>query len=365
MAIKKPWGYDLWIALSGGIRNLVQSLKKNPDSSSATSVPGDDDSNDKSIRPTKGLRDLVIDVLTWLFPSIECAVMGHAIGGESLGRWLSGCFIVIWSAVFVKIGLWEIRQQDYIALERFGRFYTVKYRGIRWRNWFFDRVVERSSVTARAHILYSKTKQEDEIDFQDVSTPIDATAWYSICNPVDVANENWEALTLQIARNLYRFDDPDTRADELIDSAVRPALEALTTDEAKGPKGEAATTKAVEEIAPALAAIGRYPPAHKPIVIRDIALTQKQRENRDAAMAGQAEAKRQAQVLTGPALAIDQILKHAESVGHTMTYREAADMVERAQTNSMLKETKAGLTIVAKDVGGVYNALTLPTGRSS
>lgn len=325
-----------------------------------TSVDAGGQPQDVDIKPTKGLVSFFVDAGVWMVPSAAFCLGGLALSSVSSFWWgPTAMAVFIWSAIYYRLGFLEIKQQCYVRFERFGRFFTVKYRGLRWRNPFFDKIVEHGTFIAKSHVLYQNTLEKDKIDFQDITTFIDAAVWYSNCNPVDVANENWGVLTAQIALNAFRVDNPGMRANELIDSIFRPKIEALTSDEAKV-KGTSLGSEAITEARASLAAIGIYPLQHDPLVLRDIVLTEEQQKIRDDALRGEAEAKKQSQTLSATSLAVAEIVRHSKELGAPVSYEKAVEMVQQAQMNDTVRNTGANITLVASTIKDVHTMLTLP-----
>ncbi|MDB5245018.1 MAG: hypothetical protein JWN90_123, partial [Parcubacteria group bacterium] len=308
----------------------------------------------KDLRPMDPSESLKIDVLSWGVPGLVLSVIGAVIGSQfGLGIGTAIMLLLIWSAGFWAAGFMVVTEAWFVVIERFGQFHSVKFPGWRWKNPFFDYERLRDCMSARPFELYKAGDKKAVIDFLDASAPITALSWYSIGNPVDVANKDWDLVTPQIALWTYRYIDPRKRAASIFDGSLRPKLQALTIDQAQV-GGDAAAEAAVAEARPSLAGFGAYPTmSGKALIIDDINLPPEVVAQRQRKLAGEKAADEETAKFQGPARAANAIVTAAKALGHTVTYKEAMAQVLQQMAFDTLRNTGANVTLVGQDLPGV------------
>ncbi len=329
-----------------------------------------DNSGGKDMQPAPRAESLKTDVATWLLPSLVlCGLGGWAGSYGDVGIGTAVLLECSWTAAFIALGLRIIHQQYFLVIERLGRFNSVKYSwdaislfflkdtGLVWINPFFDKIKLRECFSARAFPLYKNDKQA-EIDFTDASAPITAKAWYSIANPVDVANEDSDEVTRQVALWSYRYDDPRERAGAIFDGALRPLLQAMSIDDVQT-KGDEVCEQAVQAARPILAGLGAYPVSSKALIIDDVALPATVIAIREKKLEGEKLAAQAEEQFQGPARAINGIIKAAEALGHTIDFETARGIMQQTQILEAIGNSKANISFVAPDMPGVLKTIAV------
>ncbi|CAN5703099.1 hypothetical protein BH11PAT2_BH11PAT2_05680 [soil metagenome] len=326
----------------------------------ADEITGNEIATTKDLKPMDPTESLKIDLLSWGIPSLVLSSIGAWIGsllGVGIGTFIF--LLVIWSAGFWAAGFMVVPEAWYVVIERFGHFHSVKFPGWRWKNPFFDYERSRDCMSARPFQLYAEGDEKAVIDFIDGSAPITAMSWYSIGNPVDVASENWDEVTAQIALWTYRYINPRKRASSIFDGALRPKLQALTIDQAQV-GGDTTAEEAVAEAKPTLAGLGAYPTTSgKALIIDDIKLPPEVIAQRQRKLAGEKAADEETLKAQGPARAANAIVAAARLAGNRITYKDALAQVMQQMAYDTLRNTGANITLVGQDLPGVTKMINI------
>ena len=153
-----------------------------------------------------GMKDrLGLEFLIWLIPAVLLLPLGFGVSMVLDIHVLTGFLVSLlaWTAVLIGIGVRINDEQDFVIIERFGRFVRMKAVGIYilWLPGLVDKVRCKDTFMAKKVPLFNKPG--DEIDFTDASTPVVTSAWYHIGNPADVARKAWDKVEGQVSRWVY------------------------------------------------------------------------------------------------------------------------------------------------------------------
>lgn len=244
-----------------------------------------------------------------------------------------------------------MKQQEFVVIERLGKFLTVYFRGWHVRIIGVDRIRANDSLRAKRLQLYEDEKAA-EIDFKDASAEIDASIWYQIGNPADILqatkNGNWDNVANSVKAWVYTYEKPEERIDNLADGGLRPLFQQKSIDQASEER-DGIADKVMNDIAQEMAKFGAYPPSDgKRLVIEDIKLPDEVVRLRELVLEGQKRAEESEKEAAGYWKAIKAIQDNLN-----VTVEEARKIYETQRGLNVLEKTKPAMTLVAKDLTGV------------
>lgn len=306
-----------------------------------------------AVQPLENWERLRVELPLWGVPALVSALIGGLIG-NSQDVALAGSIasIVIWTSIIFGIGIRLNSEQNFVVIERFGRFLAVKPRGfyIMWLPGLMDKTIYRGSFKAREVPLYAGP--DNEIDFTDGTARVKASAWYQIGNPADIAKKKWGVVQGQVSRWVYAVDNPSERLVSIVEGNFRPLLQTLSIDAAQL-KGETMAEQAVEESREALEQIGAYPRPEQAIVIADIPLPANIQGLRELKLEGESLAQKAANEAVGHPNSIRAIINGAKELGETLSWEAAQAFYERMRALDTLGNTGANISFVSSDIKNV------------
>lgn len=314
----------------------------------------------RDIRPMSAGIAFLQDALVGIPPAIVLGIVGYLIGklqfvNAPIG--VSFFLVCAWILAYIGPGIRVIPQQCWVVYERFGRFKSVAFHGIRWRNMLLDKVKLEGTFRVESFDLYEDDAQA-KIDFTDASAPITAKAYYSVGSPEDVATQNQRALTKQVSLWTYRYEDPRDRVATLLDGALRPRLQTQSIEEAQH-NSDRLCEEAVNDVRGEMAATGAYPSLKKALILEDIDLPAQVIALREQRLRGEADAQEMELELQGPLRAIQAVQKGWKPAEGqpALTFQEARDLVMESRRLDVLLQSKANITLVASNLEGVVQTL--------
>lgn len=283
----------------------------------------------------------------WFLPAIASLGVGTFSGFWGAGFGLA----FVWLGFCIHQGMIIVKQQEFVVIERLGKFLTVYFRGWHVRIIGVDRIRANDSLRAKRLQLYEDEKAA-EIDFKDASAEIDASIWYQIGNPADILqatkNGNWDNVANSVKAWVYTYEKPEERIDNLADGGLRPLFQQKSIDQASEER-DGIADKVMNDIAQEMAKFGAYPPSDgKRLVIEDIKLPDEVVRLRELVLEGQKRAEESEKEAAGYWKAIKAIQDNLN-----VTVEEARKIYETQRGLNVLEKTKPAMTLVAKDLTGV------------
>jgi regulator of protease activity HflC (stomatin/prohibitin superfamily) len=279
------------------------------------------------------------------------------IGWFALSPGFGIFFSLAWTAFYLVINLEIVNQQEYRVVERLGQFWDVKLPGFRLYCFlgYIDKIRASGDFQDRGHSLFLNTPSGaiEELDFMDgASSPVDVQAWFHVAETHGTNKE----IKDDVRKYTYRVgDDPKKRAVTIIESVLRPKLQAKTSDEISSSECREEIAKAVAdagEINDALKDMGLYLQTVKPILIEDVALPPeviRLREQRLIAEIGAGVNKTEA---GGVRDAIHEIM-HDKNGNEVFTRAEATRIWEGQKSRDTFEKINPTVTIIGESAGGV------------
>lgn len=287
--------------------------------------------------------------IVWFLPAIVLASAGTTIGWWGPGFGLA----FVWIGFCIYQGSMIVGQQEWFVIERLGKFKTVYFRGWHVRVIGVDTVRAEGTLCAQRLQLYSDDNATD-IDFTDASAPIDASIWYQVGNPDDIANAKWKDVAESVKAWIYTYAKPIERIEDLADGGLRPLLQAKTIDEASTDRNGIADT-VMGSIAPEMAKFGAYSPsADKRLIIEDVAIPPHVIELREMALEGEKRAQESENEAGGYWKSIKAIKDNL-----SVSVEVARSIYETQRGLDTLEKTKPSLTLMGKDLNGVLGTISL------
>lgn len=287
--------------------------------------------------------------IIWFLPAIVSISIGVFAGAWGIGLgsafgWLGSC--IFWGSMIIK-------QQEFVVIERLGRFKTVYFRGWHVRVVGVDSIRDSGDLRAKRLELYADVKAPD-MDFADASAGVDASIWYQIGNPEDIAKGNWEEVAEAVKAWVYTYQKPEGRIYNLVDGELRPLFQAKNIDQASTDRNGIADM-VMNAIEGEMHKLGAYSPTDgKRLTIEDIELPPEVIGLREMALEGKKRAEEAENEAGGYWKAISII---RDKLG--ITTQEARSIYETQRGLDTLREVKPTLTLVGKDLGGVLGTINL------
>ena len=212
------------------------------------------------------------------------------------------------------------------------------------------------------HKLFRDEDTLAAMDFTDgVTAPVSIKAAYGVGDPEDIEGGYWDKVTESVRLYTYRYTDPKERIDALIDGALRPRLQSLTSDEAqKNTDRECAA--AANAVSNALEKIGVYLSDEEALIVEDIGLPEEVIAIRQQELKGKKDAIAEQARLAAPAHAILAVRDALRAGGLERTDAEIVQMLMTQQGLEAIRGTGANVTLVGKDVGGLLNLIGVGKG---
>ena len=295
------------------------------------------------------------EAAVFLVPGLAAFVLGLGLGNlGGFGPGLGTVFMCIWWSIVLASGIRIVRQQEFLLIERFGRYHDVKFVGIRFLllSGVIDHVHFRDSFAAKEIDLY-EDEGSNEIDFQDGSAPIDASAWYTIGNPAFYGTGS-DLLKVQIRNYVYQVGNRLKRIAQIFEGALKPKLESLTLAQAKSNAGDVAAKDAAAEAAKDFTAMGVFPRAEKPIIVHDIDLPEEIQKLNELQLKGEMEATEAVNRSRGY---FEPVKVIAKELG--ITNQEAMAYLLDNKGLEVVSQTGANISFVSPDTGGVLKTLNV------
>ena len=293
-------------------------------------------------------------ITVWFLPAIVLAVLGAVSGVWGAGLGLA----FVWIGFCIFKGSIVVEQQEFVVIERLGKYLDVRFHG--WHVFIpgVDRIHAQGNLRAQRLKLYSNEKAA-QIDFKDASAPINASIWYQVGKPEDIANQDWEKVAESVRTWVYNYEKPLERIIGLADGGLRPLLQSKTLDEASGERDKIAT-EVMAAIGPEMEKFGVYLPSDgKRLIIEDIALPDAVIKLREMALEGKKRAEESTNEATGYWKAIKEIADNL-----SVSIPDATSIYQTQRGLDTLKEVKPGMTLVGKGLQDVLYTMDLGSKKS-
>ncbi|MDD3531009.1 MAG: SPFH domain-containing protein [Candidatus Pacebacteria bacterium] len=294
--------------------------------------------------------------IVWFVPAALSISVGMMTGVWGAGFGLA----FAWVGYCVGAGSIILGQREFAVIERFGKFRTVFFKGWNIRVIGVDSFSTRGVLKTQRLRMYTNENGRTERAVMDflggASAPIEASVWFHIGNPENVKNEQWKELREDILKWAYAYDKPLERIDGLVDSALRPLLQAKTLEEINTSVDRAAiANKVLETVHDELRAIGVYPtPEGEFLTIEDVDLPPEVIQMRELAFRGEQEARENELRAAGYWKPIKEI---QEKLGVSAT--EARAIFETQRGLDTLREVKPAMTLVGENLKNTIYTLNL------
>jgi regulator of protease activity HflC (stomatin/prohibitin superfamily) len=287
--------------------------------------------------------------IVWILPAFISTLVGISVGVWGAGVGLA----FVWLGFCVFQGSIIVKQQEFVVIERLGRFLTVYFHGWHVRVIGVDRVRASGELRAKRIQLYADEKGS-KMDFSDASAPIDASMWYQIGDPADIATGTWDKVAEAIRAWVYTYEKPEERIYNLVDGELRPLFQRKKIDQANQDRNGIAD-EVMDAIVPEMVKFGAYAPSSKKrLIIEDIDLPPEIIEMRSLVLKGQKRAEESENEAAGYWKAIKAIQGQLH-----VTVEEARSIYETQRGLSTLERTKPTLTLVGKDLANVLGTINL------
>ena len=293
--------------------------------------------------------------IVWFLPMIFLSIIGVFTGAWGAGLGLA----LVWLGFCVYRGGIIVPQQEFVVIERLGKYHTVYFRGWHFMVIGVDSIHLKGDMRAKRLRMYTDENGRTDramMDFIDGSAAITASVWYQIGSPDDVDADNRDALRKAVQKWTYVYEDPVSRVDNLVDSELRPLIQAESIDEASK-KRDGIAEEVMRKIKDDLSALGTYAPrGGKRLVIEDIDLPDNVIALRELALEGEKRAQESEKESAGY---WKSILAIHTNLG--VSVPEARSIYETQRGLDTLRETKPAMTLVGKDFSGVLGTINLGT----
>ncbi|QQS61713.1 MAG: SPFH domain-containing protein [Candidatus Moraniibacteriota bacterium] len=279
-------------------------------------------------------------------------------GMESIFPWGILLGSATWTLFYASIGIKLVPQGTCWAIERLGQYVGVRKAGpqVLCFPGFLDKPRE-IPLTYQHEDLYvnsdGSVNKNASIDFEDLSAPITAQAWWQI------DAENNGGLEEAIRKFLYSVGDARKFIGDVVDASLRHDLSEMKFEEARKTKATRMDTLAKKDtVLEALAQIGVKLRDPKGILITDIILPPELEELQSLAFKGEREAKESANKSIGYALAIKEIIRAAkENDGRVLSWEEAQDIYFRNKGLEAFASSGAHSTFIGGSVADMIQSL--------
>ncbi len=255
--------------------------------------------------------------------------------------------ILVWLTIFVVWNIVIPAGQEYLVIERLGKFYGIKHSGIGFLCFrgIIDKVRDSGNLKVRELKMYADEKDDFAIDFKDGSAPIDASIWHRIGKE----NSSWDEINRAIIAHVYAYKNPEGRVEEIVDGHTRPLLQSFSIDDAQEAKDSIAEKiLGSEDVKRAMRKTGHFFVENKGLIISDIILPEEIRNLRRQVLEGKKDAERDIKKGAGYALAIKEVIN---KLG-TSTER-GIDIYQTQRGFETIETTGSNVTFVAPDMKGL------------
>lgn len=295
-------------------------------------------------------------------PASVLGILGYNLSPTDGLRWyIALSAMIIWGFIYVGLGLRINRKQEFLVIERFGKFYRVAFSGIRilCLPHLIDMVVVKPGLgTLEFQDIPISSEPGQEVDFTDGSAPIKGTAYFSIGDP---NKRTFAELVDDIIRFSYAYQKPLDRIANVLTEFAREHLQGMTVDEAqvrakKLPevlKGTAGT-----EVKTALEEIGVHLDPERSITVSDIDLPTEIKASRQRSLDAAREADATGKLGQGYANAINFIIEAAKKAGHEISWADAQTIFQNQRALEVAGKAES-ISFVAPDMASVIKTLSV------
>lgn len=221
-------------------------------------------------------------------------------GGASVLFGLVG--LIIWTGIYVGIGLRQVEQNEYLVIERLGKYYRTLRAGLSvlCLPGLIDRPAENGGIGDFKWHRIDLYEAGNQIDFTDGSAGLRAQVWWKVENTEDKPYERGGPF-----KWTYSVINTEARIKEIVDGALRVMLQQESIDGASKNLASISTmVRDNEDVAKALREMGAELDSAKGVVITDIILPPEVIKAREETIKGQREASKQYEQGGGYAKAI-------------------------------------------------------------
>lgn len=268
--------------------------------------------------------------------------------------------LILWNAFYLAFGIEVVSQKEAIVIERFGQYHRTAHPGIRVLCFkgYIDKEKSRVNLQWQSLPLWAdgtgKLNSSAEIDFEGgVSAPVKAETWFRIVDP-----KKW----------VYEVQNGLAYIEQVIDSALRPALQRLTLEAANQKKTDVAkdllngSDKDVLENP--MRAIGVELHPQKGVLVIDIDIPVAIQEARAQQTQGEFAARKTRAQAAGYTGALKAIIDDARAHGKDLTWEEAEALYFKNRSLEAFQGAGANVTIIGSDVMGMAQSILGKFGTS-
>lgn len=272
----------------------------------------------------------------------------------------------VWTGIYLAWNVGIVKQQEWQVVERFGQFYEVKLRGLRFYCMLglVDTIRVDGTLLERKKAIFedlSTDSKLEEIDFTNGSAPIEAYMWYKNGRP----GGNDEQIKEDIVAYAYTNEDPEARVVQITEDRLRPKFQELDVDKASETRADL-VNGVKDDIRRELEPYGLYFSKEPPIVIADIGLTDEEKKLRQERMRGQTTADEIASESDGYRRGIEaimyRIVKNPDETTQQVDvcdFETAAKIWREQQTRKMFEKTGSRITIIGKSAASVVKTFNI------
>lgn len=286
----------------------------------------------------------------YLFASLSLRFTGEAIGG-----------VFLFLAIYFYWGWTPISNMEYLVIERFGEFSRIVHSGSRFLTLpgLIDKIVARGTLGEQSLILFAAENGKPHvIDFKDGSSPVDATASFSV-GPRDAETGSIDNAIYKYTYAIRNENERRKRISMILESATSPQLQALKIDEALQQKDTVAEgVTAEKKTRDALETIGIELNPQKGLIISDIELPPEIVEQRQKTLQGASDAIKQQALGLGYARSIQAIMNELN-----VDQERAIEIFQTQRGLEVLGTLDANVSFVAPDMKGIQVAMGVGSGK--
>lgn len=255
------------------------------------------------------------------------------------------------TGIYLWYGLRFIPQNEFLVIERFGRYVRTVNAGP--RILCFPDIVDRVAPNGgkgdykKHRIDLYADEPGNELDFKEGgSAAVKVQVWYRIYDP---------------AKWVYAVKDSENRIEEISDGVLRSLTQKKTIEQAS--KNLSNLSRKVQDdpgVKSSLAEIGAVLESDGGVIITDIVLGQRIQELRNLELEGTKEASKWKQEGRGFYLAVKAIMDEATAAKNPITYEQAKDLYLTRTAQQAYERSGAKSTFVSPDIKGVGIMLGAP-----
>jgi len=284
-----------------------------------------------------------------------------SIGYLIAGIWGSAVIAAIYFGIRLGTGFRVIQKQDFLVIERFGKFHRIAHDGPRLFLFLgiIDKIKLADTLAYQSFTVYNGDKAA-ELDFKDASAPVHANVWYAVANATDKKKSNWGKINAAIYAYTYAYGDPKSRIKEVVDGFMRPVLQSMSLDEAQMEKtssgSDSPSVQLLKDkiVRKAMKTLGCEFDPSKPFVLSDIDIPAPLQEARANRLIAKAMADADAETGRG----IREAIKAIKSEMPSITDDKAIEtFINRVGLKTIENLNGANFQLIASDVGGVVRTL--------